>query len=86
MHKPAFKTNGMEKSSPFAQVLNYITLRWNMALTDAAIVVSREPNNTKAWIRLGKALRSVGRGDEAIRGMLLQSTTTIRALFNALNV
>ncbi|QRW08675.1 peptide-N(4)-(N-acetyl-beta-glucosaminyl)asparagine amidase [Ceratobasidium sp. AG-Ba] len=40
--------------------------RWSMAFSDAAIVVSKEPSNTKAWIRLGKALRSLGRVDEAI--------------------
>ncbi|CAE6407732.1 unnamed protein product [Rhizoctonia solani] len=40
--------------------------RWNMALADAATVVSKEPDNTKAWIRLGKALRALGRIDESI--------------------
>ncbi|KAG9076664.1 hypothetical protein FS749_011530 [Ceratobasidium sp. UAMH 11750] len=41
--------------------------RWNMAFSDAAIVVSKEPSNTKAWVRLGKALRALGRLDEAIQ-------------------
>ncbi|CAE6455739.1 unnamed protein product [Rhizoctonia solani] len=40
--------------------------RWSMALADAATVVSKEPQNTKAWIRLGKALRALGRIDESI--------------------
>ncbi|KAG9076647.1 hypothetical protein FS749_011545 [Ceratobasidium sp. UAMH 11750] len=40
---------------------------WNMAFSDAAIVVSKEPSNTKAWVRLGKALRALGRLDEAIQ-------------------
>ena len=39
-----------------------------MAFADAAAVVSKEPNNTKAWIRLGKALRALGRVDESIKG------------------
>ncbi|CAE6479628.1 unnamed protein product [Rhizoctonia solani] len=39
---------------------------WNMALADAATVVNREPDNAKAWIRLGKALRALGKIDEAI--------------------
>ncbi|KAG8772526.1 hypothetical protein FRC12_003033 [Ceratobasidium sp. 428] len=41
--------------------------RWNMAYADAVIVVSKEPSNTKAWVRLGKALRALGRLDEAIQ-------------------
>jgi hypothetical protein len=41
---------------------------WNMALADAAVVVSQDPNNTKAWIRLGKALRALGKIDESIKG------------------
>ncbi|KAG8699416.1 hypothetical protein FRC08_005323 [Ceratobasidium sp. 394] len=41
--------------------------QWNMAFSDAAIVVSKEPSNTKAWVRLGKALRALGRLDEAIQ-------------------
>ncbi|KAH7339978.1 thioredoxin-like protein [Rhizoctonia solani] len=40
--------------------------RWNMALADAATVVNKEPDNTKAWIRLGKALRALGKIDESI--------------------
>ncbi|CAE6448985.1 unnamed protein product [Rhizoctonia solani] len=39
---------------------------WGMALADAATVVSKEPDNTKAWIRLGKALRALGKIDESI--------------------
>ncbi|KAG8698367.1 hypothetical protein FRC09_007265 [Ceratobasidium sp. 395] len=41
--------------------------RWNMAYADAVIVVSKEPSNTKAWVRLGKALRALGRLSEAIQ-------------------
>ncbi|CAE6345318.1 unnamed protein product [Rhizoctonia solani] len=40
--------------------------RWSMALADAATVASKEPDNTKAWIRLGKALRALGMIDESI--------------------
>ncbi|KAG9089929.1 hypothetical protein FRC06_001293 [Ceratobasidium sp. 370] len=40
---------------------------WNMAFSDAAIVVSKDPSNTKAWVRLGKGLRALGRLDEAIQ-------------------
>jgi cytochrome c-type biogenesis protein CcmH/NrfG len=39
-----------------------------MALADAAAVVSKEPENTKAWVRLGKALRTLGKIDESING------------------
>ena len=51
-----------------------------MALTDAAVVVSKEPDNTKAWIRLGKALRSLGKADEAIKGESIELATTYTLL------
>ncbi|KAJ1304938.1 hypothetical protein OPQ81_006071 [Rhizoctonia solani] len=50
--------------------------RWNMALADAAAVVSKQPENTKAWIRLGKALRALGKIDESIDAFTAAAITS----------